>query len=84
MPQERILAAQKKKSSKKTSTKSKGKSPVEPETPFIALLAGWFLVAFGVILLLGCVSSVYSGSDGNWLGPYLAAFSTYALMRRSM
>lgn len=65
------MAAQKKKSSKKTSTKSKGKSPVEPETPFIALLAGWFLVAFGVILLLGCVSSVYSGSDGNWLGPYL-------------
>ena len=65
------MAAQKKKSSKKTGTKSKGNASVESETPFIALLAGWFLVAFGLILLLGCVSSVYSGSEGNWLGPYL-------------
>lgn len=65
------MAAQKKKSSKKTSTKSKGKASVESESPFAALLAGWFLVAFGAILLLGCISSVYSGSEGNWLGPYL-------------
>jgi len=65
------LAAQKKKSAKKTGTKSKGGSTVEPETPFLAILSGWFIFALGVILLLGCVSSVYSGSEGNWLGPYL-------------
>ena len=65
------MAAQKKKTAKKTSTKSREKSPVESDVPFFVMLGGWFLVAVGVVLLLGCVSSVYSGSDGNWLGPYL-------------
>ena len=65
------MAAQKKKTAKKTSTKSREKSPVESDVPFFVMLGGWFLVAVGAVLLLGCVSSVYSGSDGNWLGPYL-------------
>ena len=65
------MAAQKKKTAKKTSTKTKGKTPVESDVPFFVMLGGWFLAAIGLILLLGCVSSVYSGSDGNWLGPYL-------------
>ena len=65
------MAAQKKKSSKKSNTKSKTATSVEAGTPFIVVLAGWSLVAAGVVLLLGCVSSVYSGSEGNWLGPYL-------------
>ena len=64
------MAAQKKKSSRKTSSKTREKSPVESEVPFFVVLGGWFLAAIGLILLLGCVSSVYSGSDGNWLGPY--------------
>ena len=71
MSEECILAAQKKKTAKKTSTKTKGKTPVESDVPFFVMLGGWFLAAIGLILLLGCVSSVYSGSDGNWLGPYL-------------
>ncbi|WP_295096922.1 DNA translocase FtsK [uncultured Fibrobacter sp.] len=33
-------------------------------------MCGWILVGVGLVLLLGCVSSVYSGSEGNWLGPY--------------
>ena len=64
------MAAQKKKSSRKTSSKTREKSPVEFEVPFFVVLGGWFLAAIGLILLLGCVSSVYSGSEGNWLGPY--------------
>ena len=64
------MAAQKKKSAKKTSSKTREKSPVESEVPFFVVLGGWFLAAIGLILLLGCVSSVYSGSEGNWLGPY--------------
>jgi S-DNA-T family DNA segregation ATPase FtsK/SpoIIIE len=65
------LAAQKKKNSRKTSTKTREKAPVESDVPFFVVLGGWFLVAVGLVLLLGCVSSVYSGSEGNWLGPYL-------------
>ena len=64
------MAAQKKKSARKTSSKTREKSPVESEVPFFVVLGGWFLAAIGLILLLGCVSSVYSGSEGNWLGPY--------------
>ncbi|WP_290737865.1 DNA translocase FtsK [Fibrobacter sp. UBA3718] len=33
-------------------------------------MCGWILVGVGLVLLLGCVSSVYSGTEGNWLGPY--------------
>ncbi len=65
------MAAQKKKNSRKTSTKTREKAPVESDVPFFVVLGGWFLVAVGLVLLLGCVSSVYSGSEGNWLGPYL-------------
>ena len=65
------MAAQKKKSSKKSNTKSKVATSAEAGTPFVVVLAGWSLVAAGVVLLLGCISSVYSGSEGNWLGPYL-------------
>ena len=68
------MAAQKKKTAKKTSSKSREKTPVESDVPFFVMLGGWFLTAVGIILLLGCVSSVYSGSDGNWLGPYLGKF----------
>ena len=53
------MAASKKKSKKN-----------EQETPFFGLVSGWFLFAVGVILLLGCISSVYSGENGNWLGPF--------------
>lgn len=53
------MAASKKKSKK-----------IEQETPFFGLVSGWFLFAVGVILLLGCISSVYSGENGNWLGPF--------------
>ena len=64
------MAAQKKKSGKKSNTKSKVGASADSGTPFAAVLAGWALVAAGVVLLLGCISSVYSGSEGNWLGPY--------------
>lgn len=40
------------------------------DLPFGVILCGWILVGIGLVLLLGCVSSVYSGSEGNWLGPY--------------
>ncbi len=68
------MATQKKKTTKK-STKSKKTSQktTDGEQSFGLVLTGWFLLAVGVILLLGCVSSVYSGTHGNWLGPYLGA-----------
>jgi len=70
------LATQRKNSgAKRGSSKGakKGKAgPVEEDNQgFGQVLLGWFLFAIGVLLLLGCVSSVYSGSQGNWLGPYL-------------
>ncbi len=40
------------------------------DLPFGVILCGWILVGVGLVLLLGCVSSVYSGTEGNWLGPY--------------
>ena len=59
---------------KKRKTKKKGKTGVESENSaensFFWLVSGWFLFAVGIILLLGCISSVYSGSEGNWLGPF--------------
>ena len=58
---------------KKKTTKGKGNSKKnaenDNETPFYQMVLGWFLFSVGVVLLLGCVSSVYSGSEGNWLGP---------------
>ncbi|MCQ2106971.1 MAG: DNA translocase FtsK [Fibrobacter sp.] len=76
------MATQKKKTSSRAkgsgkgskSTKNSGKGALsEGEQGFGLVLAGWFLLIVGVLLLLGCVSSVYSGSKGNWLGPYLGA-----------
>ena len=59
---------------KKRKTKKKGKTGAESgnsaENSFFWLVSGWFLFAVGIILLLGCISSVYSGSEGNWLGPF--------------
>jgi len=72
------LATQKKKSAKKPVKKKN--SAVEGEQGFGLVLAGWFLLALGVILLLGCISSVYSGSHGNWLGPYLGKLIPNAVM----
>lgn len=63
------MATQKKKTAKKVSKPKSVKGDVEQG--FGRIIAGWFLLAIGTILLLGCVSSVYSGSNGNWLGPYL-------------
>lgn len=74
---EAFLATQRKTSGSKRGSKGnkKGKSsstnPVDDGQGFGLVLGGWFLFAIGVLLLLGCVSSVYSGTHGNWLGPYL-------------
>jgi len=64
------LAERKKTSSKKTKTKSAVKGTEPGDLPFGVILCGWILVGVGLVLLLGCVSSVYSGTEGNWLGPY--------------
>ena len=72
------MATQKKKSTKKPVKKKNG--GVEGEQGFGLVLLGWFLLAFGLILLLGCISSVYSGSHGNWLGPYLGKMIPNAVM----
>ncbi|MCQ2092573.1 MAG: DNA translocase FtsK [Fibrobacter sp.] len=72
------MATQKKKSAKKPVKKKN--TAVEGEQGFGLVLAGWFLLALGVILLLGCISSVYSGSHGNWLGPYLGKMIPNAVM----
>lgn len=57
------MTASKKKTTKKKDLESR-------EAPFWGMILGWFLFAVGIILLLGCVSSVYSGNEGNWLGPF--------------
>ncbi len=64
------MAERKKTSGKKTKTKSAVKETEPGDLPFGVILCGWILVGVGLVLLLGCVSSVYSGSEGNWLGPY--------------
>ena len=64
------MAERKKNSGKKTKTKSAVKGTEPGDLPFGVILCGWILVGVGLVLLLGCVSSVYSGSEGNWLGPY--------------
>lgn len=66
------MATQKKKTTKRSSKTTK-KTGNTGEQGFGLVLLGWFLLILGVILLLGCVSSVYSGSRGNWLGPYMGA-----------
>ena len=64
------MAEKKGKSKKKSGSRTSVEKGNEAENPFFWLVFGWFLFAIGVILLLGCVSSVYSGSEGNWLGPF--------------
>ena len=64
------MAEKKGKSKKKSGSRTSVERGGEAENPFFWLVFGWFLFAVGVILLLGCVSSVYSGSEGNWLGPF--------------
>lgn len=72
------MATQKKKSTKKPAKKKK--NVVDGEQGFGIVLTGWFLLILGVVLLLGCISSVYSGTHGNWLGPYLGALIPNAVM----
>ena len=82
------MATQKKKSSR-NSAKSKSKSDEEvkrgADAPFFWIVVGWFLAAFGGLILLGGISSVCSGGNENWLGPYLGKllpeFSTYLFGR---
>ena len=65
------MATQKKSSSKKSGKSSKS-AAIEPETQgFGAILGGWALVALGLFLMLACICSVSSGSNENFLGPYL-------------
>lgn len=59
-----------KKNSKKNTKSKKEQVKAESESPFFFMIVGWFLFAFGIVLFLGSVSSVYSGTEGNWLGPF--------------
>ena len=65
------MASQKKKTGRKSS-KSSANSKVDLQTdaPFFGMVLGWFVVAIGVLTLVGCMSFVCSG-ENNWLGPYL-------------
>lgn len=76
------MATQKKSSSKKSgkSSKSSKKDDFSPsEQSFGAILGGWALVGFGLILMLGCICSAYSGVKENVLGPYLGKMFPDAL-----
>ena len=77
-----ILATQKKSSSKKAgkTSKSSKKDEFSPsEQGFGSILGGWTLVGFGLILMLGCICSAYSGVKENFLGPYLGKMFPDAL-----
>lgn len=65
------MATQKKKTAKKVSKPKAGSVKGADEQGLGRIVAGWFLLAIGVILLLGCISSVSCDNGGNWLGPYL-------------
>lgn len=76
------MATQKKSSSKKSgkSTKSSKKDDFQTsEQGFGSILGGWSLVGFGLILMLGCICSAYSGVKENFLGPYLGKMFPDAL-----
>ncbi len=76
------MATQKKSSSKKSgkSSKPSKKDDFSPsEQSFGAILGGWALVGFGLILMLGCICSAYSGVKENVLGPYLGKMFPDAL-----
>ena len=77
-----ILATQKKSSSKKAGKSSKSKKDLTPNSDvqgFGSIIGGWALVAFGLILALGCFCSVYSGKTGGFLGPFLGKMFPDAL-----
>lgn len=68
------MASQKKTSSKKTGKTAKPTKKVTGDVEsqsFGMIVGGWFLVALGAFVALGCICSVYSGSQGNMMGPYL-------------
>lgn len=73
------MATQKKKTAKKSSKPKSGGVKGTDDQGFGRIIAGWFLLVIGFVLLLGCVSSVYSGSNGNWLGPYLGEIVPYVV-----
>lgn len=73
------MATQKKKPAKKNSKPKAGGIKDTEEQGFGRIIAGWFLLVIGFVLLLGCVSSVYSGANGNWLGPYLGEIVPYVV-----
>jgi len=76
------LATQKKSSSKKAGKTSKSSKKDEfstSEQGFGSILGGWTLVGFGLILMLGCICSAYSGVKENFLGPYLGKMFPDAL-----
>ena len=65
------MATQKKSSSKKSGRASKKDVVSTSEQGFGSILGGWTLVGLGILLMLGCICSVYSGERENVLGPYL-------------
>ena len=76
------MATQKKSSSKKAGKSSKSKKDLTPNSDvqgFGSIIGGWTLVAFGLILALGCFCSVYSGKTGGFLGPFLGKMFPDAL-----
>lgn len=65
------MATQKKSTSKKTGKTSKKDVVSASEQGFGSILGGWTLVGLGILLMLGCICSSYSGERENVLGPYL-------------
>jgi S-DNA-T family DNA segregation ATPase FtsK/SpoIIIE len=69
------LAAQKKKTVKKTK-KPKVEPKAENQVPdsyFVTMMVGYFVMLAGIVLLLGCVTLSIAGAKGNWLGDYFGA-----------
>ena len=65
------MATQKKSTSKKSGKTSKKDVVSASEQGFGSILGGWTLVGLGILLMLGCICSSYSGERENVLGPYL-------------
>ncbi len=63
MAKESILAAQKKKSSRKSSTSKPEKVETSEERSLGAMVLGYGLIAVSAIALLSCISVVYVGSE---------------------
>lgn len=69
------MAAQKKKTVKKTK-KPKVEPKAENQVPdsyFVTMMVGYFVMLAGIVLLLGCVTLSIAGAKGNWLGDYFGA-----------